>query len=84
LRTTEPDLSPPPTPEMQESHINPLTGENEADQPAETGGVTTTVRRTAAKQLDPDDPTTWGKVPRNAPCPCGTGKKYKHCHGKAA
>ncbi|MGB1545152.1 MAG: preprotein translocase subunit SecA [Candidatus Puniceispirillaceae bacterium] len=23
-----------------------------------------------------------GKVPRNAPCPCGSGKKYKHCHGK--
>jgi preprotein translocase subunit SecA len=27
------------------------------------------------------DPATWGKVPRNAPCPCGSGKKYKHCHG---
>ena len=26
--------------------------------------------------------TTSGKVPRNAPCPCGSGKKYKHCHGK--
>jgi preprotein translocase subunit SecA len=23
-----------------------------------------------------------GKVPRNAPCPCGSGKKYKHCHGQ--
>ena len=22
------------------------------------------------------------KVPRNSPCPCGSGKKYKHCHGK--
>ena len=31
--------------------------------------------------LHPDDPETWGKVPRNAPCPCGSGKKYKHCHG---
>ena len=37
-----------------------------------------------AKQLDPKDPTTWGKVPRNAPCPCGSGKKYKHCHGRMA
>ncbi|MCP4395493.1 MAG: preprotein translocase subunit SecA [Alphaproteobacteria bacterium] len=27
------------------------------------------------------DPNTWGKVSRNAPCPCGSGKKYKHCHG---
>ncbi|MBM3507683.1 MAG: preprotein translocase subunit SecA [Alphaproteobacteria bacterium] len=32
--------------------------------------------------LAPNDPATWGKVPRNAPCPCGSGKKYKHCHGK--
>jgi preprotein translocase subunit SecA len=38
--------------------------------------------RQAAPRLDPNDPTTWGKVPRNAPCPCGTGRKYKHCHGK--
>tara|TARA_Y100001970_G_C14032442_1_gene749335 strand:- start:531 stop:1043 length:513 start_codon:yes stop_codon:yes gene_type:complete len=35
-----------------------------------------------AKRLDPDAPSSWGKVPRNAPCPCGSGKKYKHCHGK--
>ncbi|MEM9468674.1 MAG: preprotein translocase subunit SecA [Pseudomonadota bacterium] len=34
------------------------------------------------KEFDKNDPTTWGKVPRNAPCPCGSGKKYKHCHGK--
>jgi preprotein translocase subunit SecA len=27
-------------------------------------------------------PSAWGKVPRNAPCPCGSGKKYKHCHGR--
>ena len=32
--------------------------------------------------VDPGDPETWGKVPRNATCPCGTGKKFKHCHGK--
>ncbi|MET0182291.1 MAG: preprotein translocase subunit SecA [Caulobacterales bacterium] len=31
--------------------------------------------------FDRRDPTTWGKVSRNAPCPCGSGKKYKHCHG---
>jgi preprotein translocase subunit SecA len=28
------------------------------------------------------DPDGWGKVPRNATCPCGSGKKYKHCHGR--
>ena len=38
-------------------------------------------RRKAAKEIDPNDPQTWGRVPRNAPCPCGSGMKYKHCHG---
>ena len=33
--------------------------------------------------FDANDPTTWGGTQRNAPCPCGSGKKYKHCHGKA-
>lgn len=32
--------------------------------------------------FDPKDPSTWGKVARNDPCPCGSGKKFKHCHGK--
>ena len=32
--------------------------------------------------LDPGNPETWGRVPRNAPCPCKSGKKYKHCHGR--
>jgi preprotein translocase subunit SecA len=35
------------------------------------------------QDLDPDDPSTWGKVGRNQPCPCGSGRKYKHCHGHA-
>ena len=39
-------------------------------------------RRQAAATLDPDDPATWGRVPRNAPCPCRSGKQYKHCHGR--
>jgi preprotein translocase subunit SecA len=34
--------------------------------------------------VDPADETTWAATPRNAPCPCGSGKKYKHCHGKIA
>ena len=36
--------------------------------------------RTAA--IDPNDPSTWSQTPRNAACPCGSGKKFKHCHGK--
>ncbi|HET7409594.1 MAG TPA: preprotein translocase subunit SecA, partial [Paracoccaceae bacterium] len=35
-------------------------------------------------ELDPADPESWGKVSRNAPCPCGSGKKFKHCHGRTA
>jgi preprotein translocase subunit SecA len=31
---------------------------------------------------NPGPPSSWGKVPRNSPCPCGSGKKYKHCHGR--
>jgi preprotein translocase subunit SecA len=34
-----------------------------------------------AAVFDKANPQTWGKTPRNAPCPCGSGKKYKHCHG---
>jgi preprotein translocase subunit SecA len=33
---------------------------------------------------DVNDPATWGKVGRNEACPCGSGKKYKHCHGALA
>lgn len=63
----------PPQPElppMQEQHIDPLTGENDAV-PATSG-------------INKDDPSTWGKVRRNEACPCGSGKKYKHCHGAIA
>jgi preprotein translocase subunit SecA len=36
----------------------------------------------AERIIDPDNPKTWGRVARNAQCPCGSGRKYKHCHGK--
>jgi preprotein translocase subunit SecA len=38
--------------------------------------------RQASDALDPENPATWGKVARNSACPCGSGKKYKHCHGR--
>lgn len=41
-------------------------------------------RYTKSEEVDPNDPSTWGKVSRNSPCPCGSGKKYKHCHGAIA
>ena len=39
--------------------------------------------RQSSATIDPENPDTWGKVARNALCPCGSGKKYKHCHGRA-
>ena len=81
-------------PPMQAHHIDPFTGQDElamADA-ALAAGTRPDARapdrraplntRRAATSLNPKDPATWGKVARNAPCPCGSGKKYKHCHGK--
>jgi preprotein translocase subunit SecA len=66
-------------PMMAAHHIDPLTGEDEFQglvqfgQEEEEGEVQTA--------LNPNDPSTWGKVGRNDLCPCGSGKKFKHCHG---
>jgi preprotein translocase subunit SecA len=38
--------------------------------------------RNAPPQRNPQDPASWGKVGRNEACPCGSGKKFKHCHGR--
>ncbi|MGV8998049.1 MAG: preprotein translocase subunit SecA [Parvibaculaceae bacterium] len=67
-------------PPMQASHIDPTTGENEMDdnRGAPSGQP---MRNNPGVAMDPKDPTTWGKVSRNDLCPCGTGKKFKHCHG---
>ncbi|MDA5192361.1 preprotein translocase subunit SecA [Govanella unica] len=62
------ELEEPDLNQFHPQHIDPLTGENDALPVFETG-------------LDPNDPATWAHVPRNAPCPCGSGKKFKHCHG---
>ncbi|HEY5084709.1 MAG TPA: SEC-C metal-binding domain-containing protein, partial [Rhizomicrobium sp.] len=70
-----PEIAPRPLPAMQASHIDPLTGEDEmAPPPAE-------FTRMPAGPVDPNKPETWAKVQRNALCPCGSGRKYKHCHG---
>ncbi len=53
-------------------------GELYGDEPLPQG----TVRYATGEDKNPTDPTTWGKVSRNAPCPCGSGKKYKFCHGR--
>jgi preprotein translocase subunit SecA len=85
--------SPPPLadeglPEMQVSHIDPNTGENEfafaGAAPAAAAAAAADAAALAAVGVDPNDPTTWDNTPRNASCPCGSGKKFKHCHGKFA
>ena len=77
--------------QFQAIHADPRTGENEvADAPTLApqragGGGTTIPRKGAAASrpaFDANDTSTWGKVQRNAPCPCGSGKKFKHCHGQ--
>ena len=70
---------------LEETHIDPLTGQNEMSDP-DAGAAFQLARngRTASAEIDPNDPSTWGKVQRNAPCPCGSGKKFKHCHGRFA
>jgi len=65
-----PVLEPRPLPQMRESHIDPLTGEDEMALHADQ-----------ALPVDPNNPATWGRTQRNATCPCGSGRKYKHCHG---
>ena len=47
------------------------------------GGGTFPQRMPTQHVFDAKNPETWGDTPRNAPCPCGSGKKYKHCHGAA-
>ena len=83
----------PPMPDFVTTHIDPLTGRDDsADFDAGTAGFVTTRLPLPAMQpagLSPEqlgsDPAEWGgKVSRNATCPCGSGLKYKHCHGKLA
>ncbi|HEV7414571.1 MAG TPA: SEC-C metal-binding domain-containing protein, partial [Tianweitania sediminis] len=85
------DTPPPAAPQMFGEHLDPNTGENEfGDREIYEGdGDLTLVRPdetqvVAPEERDPNDPATWGRVGRNELCPCGSGKKYKHCHGTFA
>jgi len=46
------------------------------------GSPAAALLRQQAPARNPQDPQSWGKVGRNEPCPCGSGKKFKHCHGR--
>lgn len=80
---------PPPVeelPPMEGHHIDPTTGEDEMALAAQALGFRPELAPPAepAVPRDPNDPSTWGKVGRNENCPCGSGKKFKHCHGRFA
>jgi preprotein translocase subunit SecA len=68
-------------PPMMAHHVDALTGEDDAGPGPFFGGLG---QKTATAVLDRPQPRGWGKVGRNEPCPCGSGKKYKHCHGAYA
>ena len=81
------ELRPEPAPEeaaFEPALAAPATGPADVFAPAGAAPAPRPAQRPgrqARPARDPRDPSTWGKVGRNEPCPCGTGKKYKHCHG---
>jgi preprotein translocase subunit SecA len=87
-------FSEPQLPPMFPEHRDPVTGENEfaftgSGSDGGAGGAYGFAARelsadAAVLERNPDDASTWGRVGRNEPCPCGSGKKYKHCHGRFA
>ena len=88
----QPLLQPVELPEMHAHHLDPTTGVDEfamadaalaaEDRPMAAERRAPLQTRRGSGSVDPRDPATWGKVSRNAVCPCGSGKKYKHCHGR--
>jgi len=98
MASPPPEQPPAPLPVMAAHKIDPATGEDEmalALAGAETlarhgiggaarGAAPAAARNTQALARNPQDSTSWGKVGRNEPCPCGSGKKFKHCHGRYA
>ena len=79
-----------PAPYMEAHKVDPATGEDEmapALAPMLVGngnGAQSGAQSGAQAERNPKDPASWGKVGRNELCPCGSGKKFKHCHGKFA
>ena len=75
--------APRPQAAMVESHAD---ASMRMDEPmyemagAEQGRMTAMPAR--ADAVNPNDPATWHNSSRNALCPCGSGKKFKHCHGR--
>jgi preprotein translocase subunit SecA len=78
------DAPPPQAPsDIRGEHIDASTGEDDFGETTMTLAVAD-ARAVPPEERDPANPSTWGKVGRNEACPCGSGKKYKHCHGAFA
>jgi preprotein translocase subunit SecA len=87
-----PMMQPQELPPMTAHHLDPSTGNDELamaeaalaaeGRPRPAATKAPVITRKVVGGVDPLDPATWGKPSRNQPCPCGSGKKYKHCHGK--
>jgi preprotein translocase subunit SecA len=71
-----PENQQPELPLMEAHKLDPNTGEDEM------AFANASLVPAATANRDPKNPATWGKVGRNEDCPCGSDKKYKHCHGK--
>src|SRR5581483_629180 len=84
----QPPQEPPPEqlPYMEAHKADPTTGEDEMAVPSLAPALVGNGNGNGAQAVarDPNNPTSWGKVGRNESCPCGSGKKYKHCHGRYA
>jgi preprotein translocase subunit SecA len=66
---------------MEARHAEPQQAVGGGGVPGVTAAPSSGVQ---VAERDPANPETWGRVSRNEPCPCGSGKKYKHCHGVLA
>ena len=67
---------------MKEVHENPQNLVGKSENSAMSDNNKQEPVRNFKGEVNPKDPQTWGKVARNDLCPCGSGKKFKHCHGK--
>ncbi|MBK8374484.1 MAG: preprotein translocase subunit SecA [Sphingomonadales bacterium] len=80
-----PDGDLPELPDFLTQHFDPFTGEDDSDdEDGGTAGLVTTTIPARQVAVDPSEGNPWADNPdirRNDPCPCGSGQKYKHCHG---
>jgi preprotein translocase subunit SecA len=75
------EAPPSEMPEMEAHHIDASTGDDEFSAPQQSQSASLSLQSGKTGERDPNDPSTWGRVGRNEACPCGSGKKFKHCHG---